>query len=55
MIETRSGFSFTSKTFHVRFARPLTKADDFQGNCAIETLLSRAKNHALTATTDFFQ
>jgi hypothetical protein len=29
MIETRSGFRFPTETFHVRFAGPLTKVNDF--------------------------
>src|SRR4029453_12947620 len=29
VIETRGGFRFPAETFHVRFARPLTKVNDF--------------------------
>jgi hypothetical protein len=29
MIETRGGFRFPAETFHVRFAGPLTKVNDF--------------------------
>src|SRR5438034_10083668 len=55
MIETGSSFSFSAEALEVGFARPLTKANDFQRNRAIETLLPGAKYHALTAATDFFQ
>jgi hypothetical protein len=39
----------------VGFARPLTEANDFQRDDAIETFLPGAKYHALTTATDFFQ
>src|SRR4029453_11330397 len=45
MIEAGGSLSFPAKALQVGFARPLTKANDFQGDCAIETLLSRAKHH----------
>src|SRR5215510_14306975 len=39
----------------MRSACPLTKADDFQGHCAIETLLARQINYPLTAARNFLQ
>src|SRR5207237_6865356 len=55
MIETGGSFGFPAKTLQMRFARPLTKANDFQRDCAVETFLPGAKYHAPTATTDLFQ
>ena len=39
----------------MRSACPLTGADDFQGDCAIETLLSRQINYPLTAAPNFLK
>ena len=39
----------------MRFSRPLAEANDFQRDCAVETLLARSKHHALTAAADFLQ
>src|SRR5262249_14948540 len=47
--------SFQSKALEVRWCGPLTKADHFYGNNAIETLLPGPKHHSLTAPTDFLQ
>src|SRR5438094_8701309 len=55
MFQFRCGFCFETKTSQVRFARPLTKANDLKRDCSIQTLLSRAKYHALTAAPDFLQ
>src|SRR5438552_14886350 len=55
MIETGGSFGFPAETLQMRFARPLTKANDFERDCAVETFLPGPKYHALTATTDLFQ
>ena len=55
MFQFRCGFCFETKTSQVRFARPLTKANDLKRDCSIQTLLSRAKHHTLAAAADFFQ
>jgi hypothetical protein len=39
----------------MRFGRPGAQADDFERNGAIETLLMRAVNYALTAPADLLQ
>jgi hypothetical protein len=39
----------------VRFAGPLTKANDLERDYSVQTFLSRTKHNTLTATTDFFQ
>jgi hypothetical protein len=53
--QTRGSFGFAAKPFQVRFARPLTKTNDFQSDYAVETLLPRPKHDPLTAATDFFE
>ena len=55
MIEAGGGQGFAAKAFQIRFARPMTEANDFQRDRAIETLLPGAKHHALTAATNFLQ
>jgi hypothetical protein len=55
VIQARSSLSFPAKALYVRFTRPWSKGDDFKRDCAIEAFLSRAKHHALTAATNFFQ
>jgi len=55
MIETGSSCCFAAKPLQMRSACPLARADDFQSDCAIETLLSRQINYTLTATADFMQ
>src|SRR6516225_2947411 len=55
MIDADGSFGFPTKTLHVHSARPLAKANDFQRDCTIETLLSCAKYHALATATDFLQ
>ncbi|HEY4273635.1 MAG TPA: hypothetical protein VGM65_16665 [Candidatus Udaeobacter sp.] len=55
MLQPGGSLCFKAKALQVGFARPLTKANYFQGNSTVETLLSRAKYHALTASPDFFQ
>jgi hypothetical protein len=55
MIKTGGSLRFAVKTLQMHSACPLTRADDFQSNCAIETLLSRQINYALTAAPNFLQ
>jgi hypothetical protein len=55
MLKAGGSFRFASKAFQVCFTRPLTKADDFQGDCAIETLLPGAVNYTLAATPNLFE
>jgi hypothetical protein len=55
MIEAGGSFGFPAKALQVRFARSLTKANNFERDCAVETLLAGAKHHALTAATDLLQ
>src|SRR6266513_1327652 len=55
MLQASCRFRFEPKALQVGFARPLTKANDFYSDCAIETLLPRTKHDALTAATDLFQ
>src|SRR5215472_12118052 len=55
MIETCGSFGFPTKPLQVVFASPLTETDDFEGDYAVESLLSRPEHHALPAPTDFFQ
>ena len=55
MLQASCRFRFEAKALQVGFARPLTKANDFYSDCAIETLLPRTEHHALTAASDFFQ
>ena len=55
MIEAGGRFRFPAKTLHVRFACPLAICNDFKCDCAVETFLTGAVNHALAAPTDFFQ
>ena len=55
MIQAGGGFRFTSKTLQVRFRRPMTKADHFQRDCAIETFLPRAIHHTLTTAADYVE
>ena len=55
MIEAGGSFRFTAKPLQVRFGGPGTEADHLQRDGAIETFLTGAINHALTATADFLQ
>ena len=55
MFQASGRFRFEAKALQVGFARPLTKANDFYSDCAIETLLPRTKHDALTAASNFFQ
>src|SRR5262249_48154841 len=55
VIKTGSSCRFAAKTLQMRSACPLARADDFQSDCAIETLLSRQVNYPLVATADFVQ
>src|SRR3954464_6709785 len=40
MIQIGGSFGFPAEAFEVCFARPLTKANDFQRDCAVQTLLA---------------
>src|SRR5512132_688286 len=55
MVQTGCRFGFDMKTFQMRFRRQLTQTDNFQCDRAIETLLPRSIDKALTATAHFFQ
>jgi hypothetical protein len=55
MIQAGGSFRFPTEALHVRFARPLTEANDSQRHCAVQTFLASTKYHALTAATDFLQ
>jgi len=55
MFETRSSFGLPAKPFQVRFGGSRAHANHLECHCAIETVLMRPVNHALTAATDDFQ
>src|SRR6266545_7095130 len=55
MIEASCGFRFPAEALQVRFGRPLTKTNDFQCDCAVETSLPCAEHHALAASTNFLK
>ena len=55
MIQTGGRFRFASESFEVRLSGPVSKADYFEGHCAVETLLPRAVNHALPPAADLLE
>src|SRR5262245_14875940 len=55
VIKTRGGCRFATKALEVCSGRPLTKPENFQCDCAIETLLSSEINYALSAATNLVQ
>src|SRR5215467_2502819 len=55
MLQAGRGFRFPAKTLQVRFGGPGAKADHFERYSAIEALLVRAINYALTATANLLQ
>src|SRR5213595_3649482 len=50
MVETGGGFCLQTETLEMLLRGPLAETDNFYCNCAVETLLSRAKHNALTAS-----
>ena len=52
MIKACGGFRFPSKAFQMPIRRPMTKANYFKSNCAIETLLQGAVNYTLAAASN---
>ena len=55
MIQAGGGFRFPAEALQMRVCRPMTKADDFKRDGAIQTLLACAEHHTLTATADFLK
>src|SRR5215831_4390001 len=55
MVKARSGFGFQTKALQVRWCCPLTEADNFQCNNAIEALLPGAKNDSLSTPANLFE
>ena len=55
MLQTGGRFRFAPEAFQVRLGRPMAEANDLQRDCAVQTFLPRAIDHALTAATDFLE
>jgi hypothetical protein len=55
MVKTRSRFGFQTKALEVRSCGPLAKANDFQCNYAVETLLPSSKYDALSAAANLLE
>ena len=55
MIQAGGGFRFPTKALQMRVGSPMAQADHLERDSAVETLLPRAINHALAATTDYLQ
>src|SRR6266516_3692982 len=55
MLEAGGGFCFAAESLKMCFRGPVTEANYFDRDCAVETFLSRAINYALTAAANFLQ
>src|SRR5689334_3923125 len=55
VIEPGGGSRFTAKAFYMRRARPTAKPDHLERDDAIQALLARAKNYALSAPADLLE
>src|SRR5436190_2752865 len=55
MIQASRCLGFPAKALQVRIGSPVAKANHLESDSAVETFLSRAINHSLTATTDYLE